>query len=255
MLQLYFMRLTLLFVSLLLGIPTIQAQGYAFGIKGGLTVGFQRWDQSFQRDPLYRYHGILFVESLNDDNAFALFAQGGYHIKGSAIRTFATTYQIPSGGFERFPAFTIPFEFRNVSLTLGGKKKFDLGLSSKYYYLLGIRGDYTVSTKLRPDFIEPNNPYALLYPIDSYVNKFNYGITVGGGLEWLFSEYVGGVVEITVNPDFSKQYNQPRIDNIINPFPVGGSNITSIPERQINNLTIEITLGLRLLHKIIYLDE
>lgn len=248
------MRLTLLLSLFLFSIPALQAQGYAFGVKGGLTVGFQRWDQAFQRDPLYRYHGIAFIESLDDDTNFSLFAQAGYHIKGSAIRTYATSYQVPSGGFETFPAFTIPFEFRNVSLTLGGKKKKDLGLDSKYYYLLGLRGDYTVSTKLRPDFVSENDPYALFYPIESYVNEFNYGITIGGGLEWLFSEYVGGIVELTINPDFSKQYNQPRIDNIINPFP-GGSNVTSIPERQINNLTIELTVGFRFLHKIVYLDE
>lgn len=247
------MRLTLLLFTLFFSTQMLQAQGYAFGVKGGLTVGFQRWDQAFQRDPLYRYHGILFIESLADDDQFALFAQGGYHIKGSAIRTYATTYEV-GGVFRNFPAQTIPFEFRNVSLTLGGKKKYDLGLDSKYYYLLGIRGDYTVSTKLRPDFIDETDPYALLYPIESYVNKINYGITIGGGLEWLFSEYVGGVVELTVNPDFSKQYNQPRIDNIINPYP-GGSNTTSIPARQINNLTIELTVGFRFLHKIVYLDE
>jgi len=245
----------LIFLSFLLQMQLpAHAQGYAFGVKGGLTVGFQQWDQSFQRDPLYRYHGIAFVESASEDNKFGLFAQAGYHIKGSAIRTFAGSYEV-NGIFRNFPAYTIPFEFRNVSLTLGGKKKFDLGVSTKTYYLFGVRGDYTVNTKLRPDFIEQDNPYIYVYPDEAFVNEFNYGVTVGGGLEWLFSEYVGGVLELTINPDFSRQYNQPRIDNIINPRPNGGSNTTSLEERQISNLTLELTLGIRFLHKIVYLDE
>jgi hypothetical protein len=247
-------QILLLAIGFLL-LHSLHAQGYAFGLKGGLTVGFQRWDESFQRDPLFRYHGIAYIESLSENNEFGLFAQGGYHVKGSAIRTFPFTYQLSGGGFETVPGFTIPFEFRNVSLTLGGKKKYDFGLNIKAFYLLGIRGDYTVSTKLRPDFIDENSPYALIYPIEPFVRKINYGATFGGGFEWMFSEYVGGVLEFTLNPDFSLQYNQPPIENIINPNPNFGANIITIPERQIRNVTLEVTLGLRFLHKIIYLDE
>ncbi|MDX1940166.1 MAG: hypothetical protein SFU99_06410 [Saprospiraceae bacterium] len=232
----------------------LNAQSYAFGIKGGLTTGFQKWDQSFQRDPLYRYHAIAFIESAPEENDFSLFAQGGYHVKGSAIRTFSTVIQTPSG-FVTIPRRDIPFEFRNISVTLGGKKKFDLGIESKYYYMLAIRGDYTVSTKLRPDFIDETDPYALLYPVEPFVNKFNYGFTAGGGLEFPFSEYVAGVLEFTLNPDFSKQYNQPEIPNVINPNPNGGSSTITVRERQITNVTLEVTLGLRFLHKIIYIDD
>ncbi len=248
------MRFLLVFVGLLLLVSGAQAQSYAFGVKGGLTVGFQRWDESFQRDPLYRYHAIAFVESAPEDDRFSLFAQGGYHVKGSAIRTFRQVVFVNSIPIV-IPSMTIPFEFRNVSLTLGGKKKFDLGIDSKWYYLLGVRGDYTVGTRLRPNFVDENDPYALLYPIESFVNKFNYGITVGGGLELPFSEYIAGVLEFTVNPDFSRQYNQPPIPNVINPNPGGGAgNTITVRERQISNLTFEVTLGLRFLHKIIYVD-
>jgi hypothetical protein len=62
------------------------------------------------------------------------------------------------------------------------------------------------------------------------------------------------VLEITVNPDFSKQYNQPRIDNIINPSPWASERTTSIPERSISNTTFELTLGFRFLHKYIIID-
>ncbi len=247
------MRILLLACLLLFITISTNAQSYAFGIKGGLTVGTQKWDQSFQRDPLYRYHAIAFIESAEEENRFALFAQGGYHIKGSAIRTFRQTVIVNGNQFE-IPSMTIPFEFRNISVTLGGKRKYDFGVSSKVYYLLGIRGDYTVSTILRPDFVNENDPYALIYPIEPFVNKFNYGITAGGGFEFPFSEYIGGILEFSINPDFSRQYNQPPINNVINPNPNGGSNLITIRERQITNLTIEATLGLRFLHKIIYVD-
>ncbi|MFN7115825.1 MAG: hypothetical protein ACK4TA_03445 [Saprospiraceae bacterium] len=247
------MRPILLLLAFLLLGTAAQAQGYAFGLKGGLTVGMQRWDESFQRDPLFRYHGVAYIESLSEDNQFGLFAQLGYHIKGSAIRTFPFDFQLPGGGFERFPGMTIPFEFRNISLGLGGKKKYDLGVSTKAYYMLGIRVDYTASTKLRPEFVDDRSPYAFIYPIEPFVNEFNYGAIFGGGLEWMFSEYVGGVLEFSVNPDFSLQYNQPPIENIINPNP-DGPNIINIPQRQIRNLTFEVSLGIRLLHIIEYID-
>lgn len=247
------MRRILFLWAFLLPLAALQAQGYAFGIKGGLTVGMQRWDESFQRDPLFRYHGIAYIESLSENNEFGLFAQAGYHIKGSAIRTFPFVYQLPGGGFERFPGMNIPFEFRNLSLSLGGKKKYDLGISTKAFYMLGIRVDYTASTKLRPEFVDEESPYALIYPIEPFVKKVNYGAIVGGGFEWMFSDYVGGVLEFTVNPDFSLQYNQPAIENIINPNP-DGPNIITIPQRQIRNLTFEVTLGIRLLHIIEYID-
>ncbi len=249
------MRRILFFTLFWCSFAALQAQGgYAFGIKGGLTVGMQRWDESFQREPLFRYHGIIYTESISENNEFGLFAQLGYHVKGSAIRTYPYTYQLPGGGFDRYPGLNIPFEFRNISLSLGGKKKYDFGIDKKAYYLIGIRGDYTVSTKLRPEFVDQNSPYAFIYPIEPYVKKINYGATVGGGIEWMFSEYVGGLLEFTVNPDFSLQYNQPKIENIINPNPNIGSNIITIPERQIRNVTFEVTLGFRFLHKIEYID-
>lgn len=248
-------KITLLLVLGLISI-SVEAQSYAFGVKGGLTVGIQQWGASFDsREPLFRYHGIAFIESAEEDEPWALFAQGGYHIKGSAIRTFRQTVQLPDGSTRTFPAREIPFEFRNASVTLGAKQKFNLGITeTKWYYLFGIRVDYTLSTKLRPDFIEETDPYALFYPFDDFVNKFNYGVSIGGGIELPLGELVGAVLEVTFNPDFSLQYNQPAIENVINPNPFASSRTTTIQERQIRNATFEVTLGFRFLHKIIYVD-
>ena len=63
---------------------------------------------------------------------------------------------------------------------------------------------------------------------------------------------MGGFLEISGSPDFSFQYNQGPIDNVIDPF--GGPN-RSIGQRQIRNFTIEISFGLRFLRKWSYVDK
>lgn len=245
----------LIALSFLLFTQSIQAQSYAFGLKGGLTIGVQNWDNSFQRDPLFAYHGIAFIESAPEGNEFALLAQAGYHIKGSAIRTFASTFVDQNGNQRRFPAFTQTFEFQNISLTLGGKQKYNFGSSdSRLYYMFGIRGDYTVGTNFDELDTNTNPSYALLYPIEGFVNKFNYGATIGGGVEVPLGDLYGMVLEFTVNPDFSKQYNQPRIDNVINPNPNGSQSTITIRERSITNVTFEVTAGFRFLNIIEYID-
>ncbi len=243
----------LFFLGMLFVAINAQGQSYAFGIKGGLTSGFQRWDNSFSaRDPLYRYHGIAFIETADEGSPFSLFAQAGYHIKGSAIRTYPTKVSTPTG-FQDVPGFTIPFEFHNASLTLGAKQRVGSG-ASDLYYLLGVRGDYTLSTNLDEVASDNKGIYLGILPFDAFVTKFNYGITLGGGIQFDFSEYVATFLELTVNPDFSKQYRQPAIPNVSNPNPNSSNSLITIPERQISNTTIELTLGFRFLHKIVYLD-
>lgn len=233
---------------LCLGWTSLQAQSYAYGIKGGATIGFQKWD-NFSRDPLFKYHGILFIESAPESNEFAVFAQAGFHIKGSAIRN-RNAFN-PNSGITFRPA-TREFQFRNFSLTLGGKQKYDLGASSKVYYLIGLRGDYTLNTNLS-EYEEFNQafPAFAIYPYEAFVRKFNYGVTVGGGMEFLISDKISGIVEFTVNPDFSRQYRQPPLPNLRDP--ITGNNITT-DERQITNTTFEISVGLRFLQEVEYID-
>ncbi|MBK9491348.1 MAG: hypothetical protein IPO07_23060 [Haliscomenobacter sp.] len=180
------------------------AQSTAFGIKGGLTAGRQRWDNTFERDMLLRYHGIAFIESASEDSRFALFAQGGYHIKGSAIRT------------------------PRSAVTGSGGTIFD------------VPNEYDI--------------YTIYYPIPGFVRKLNYGITMGGGIEIPFDELVGVLVEFTVNPDFSYQYDQPPLENIINPNPWAPRGNISLPQRRSTNLTFELSFGFRFLRKVIYID-
>ena len=240
------MKIRLLPIFLLLGFAVSgwAQSGSAFGVKGGLTMGFQKWND-FNQQPLFRYHGILFVESLGDN---ALFAQAGYHVKGSALRYLTFTNPI-SGNQGTAPAQD--FQFRNASLTVGAKKKHDIGNNdAKAYYMLGIRGDYTINTNLEK-YDDPNFPFLTTFPTDQWVRKINYGVTIGGGFEFPFGELMGGILEFTVNPDLSRQYNQPAIQNVYDPYTGTNRNIS---ERRIINITVEATLGLRFLRLVEYVD-
>ncbi len=137
-------QIAILFLALSLCVFDVAAQSYAFGIKGGPTVGFQQWNSS-DRDPLFKYHGIVFIESAPEGNQFALFAQAGYHVKGSAIIQRATQVYTPTGTVN-VDKQKKEYQFKNVSVILGGKQKYDFGESTKAYYSFGIRGDYNVAT-------------------------------------------------------------------------------------------------------------
>ncbi|MBK6619967.1 MAG: hypothetical protein IPH04_06565 [Saprospirales bacterium] len=218
--------------------------GSAFGVKGGPTMGFQKWND-FQQQPLFRYHGIVFIESLGDN---VLFAQAGYHVKGSALRYLRFTNPV-SGNVGTAPAQD--FQFRNASLTIGAKKKHQIGRGeTRAYYMLGLRGDYTINTNLK-DYDDPNFPFLTTFPTDQWVRRLNYGMTLGGGFEMPFGELVGGILEFTFNPDLSRQYNQPAIENVYDPYTGTNRNVS---ERRIINITFEVTLGLRFLQIVEYID-
>lgn len=227
----------------------LNAQSTAYIINAGPTVGLQKWDNSFDREPLFKYHIALGIESVdNEDDRGSLFAQFGYHVKGSANRF---TFFQQGGGVQ---TFSEEFRFNNLSLLLGAKGKTPIGLTGRgrYFYFGGIRGDYTLSTNV--DNLADNNPFlALYYPQIGFVNRWMFGLSVGGGLEFKLSELIGGQLMLSINPDVTNQYNQPPIPNVIDPFNPGQS--TSISQRRIRNTTLELSVGLRLLRKVEYVDE
>ncbi len=231
---------------------SLFSQGFHFGIKGGPTVGFQRWDQLGERDPLYKYHGILFIESAPEDGLFSVFAQAGYHVRGSANRIRSQTVQTPTG-FRDFEGRTIEFQFNNISVTAGGKQKYYLGASNtKVYYALGVRGDYNLSTNL-PTF-EEFNPFFLYQPRDEFVNKVTLGVYFGGGFEFPLSELVGMVLELSVNPDITRQYFQPPLENVLNPNPNSPNRVINLQQQSIRNFSLELTVGFRFWRKVEYID-
>lgn len=225
----FFYFAILLFMTL-----TSSGQSFHFGPKGGMAINLQQWN-NFERDPLFSAFGDVFIESYTEGSTSSLFAQVGYHTRGSAIRLFSFNG----------PSFNNSFKFNNVSLVAAAKRYTTNKKKARPYYLLGIRAEYTVSTNLS-DFQEFQS---LFYPIEFYVNKFNYGFTVGGGYDFPFGDLYGGFIEFTISPDVSLQYEQPPIPNVISPFT--GQTIT-ISERRIRNISLEITFGMRFLRKVEY---
>lgn len=226
------------------------AQSTAYVIQAGPTVGIQKWDNSFDREPLFKYHVALAIETVdNEEDRSALFMQLGYHIKGSANRF--SFLQSGGGGLQ---VFTEEFRFNNISFLLGAKGKYpiDAGGKTRYFYFGGIRTDYTLNTNI--DELASRSPYlAIYYPQIGFVNRWMFGVSAGGGLEFKFSELIGGQVTLSVNPDLTNQYRQPPLPNVIDPYNPGQS--ITISERRIRNTTLELSVGLRLLRKVEYLDE
>ncbi|MEQ8703888.1 MAG: hypothetical protein RIC19_08200 [Phaeodactylibacter sp.] len=227
----------------------LQAQGTVYGIKGGFTMATQQWD-ALNTDALFLPQGDFFIEDVPESNAFSLFASLGYHPKGSALRNrfFNNVF---NGQLTRVPPER--FIFHNASLVLGAKQKFDIGRGeSRFFYSVGVRADYTFDTNLDA-FDEINNFFFTTLPVDdpTYIREFNYGVTVGGGMEYNISEFVGLSLELNLHPDFSFQYEQPEIPGVTDPFT---GNQTTIPERQIRNIAFEVSLGLRFLRKVVYVD-
>lgn len=230
-----------------------NAQDFGWGIKGGPLFGFQKWNTGNQRDALIAYHAIAFIETVPEGNQFSTFAQVGYHVRGGAVRVRPFNYvDFFTGEARRSTAFRQNYKFNNISLTLGAKQKYDMR-NMKYYYMFGIRGDFTISTNLQ-DFqqFETQGALSFFYPQDVFVRKLNYGLLLGGGFEKDFSEYVTGLLEITINPDISKQYNQVLGGaSIYNPATM--TNI-AIGDRVLSNLSLEISVGIRFLTKVEYVD-
>lgn len=232
------------------GLAQTETGGYYFGLKGGLTISDQQWS-NFDRDPLLAPHVAGYIETLPEEGKFSLYAQLGYHVKGSSLlpRTFFNP------NFNQFFRSTSQsFKFYNLSLVLAAKQRVSQRGRYGLYYLFGPRLDYTLDTNLDiyTKFNEQNPQYAI-YPFDDkqFIRDINYGFTAGGGLEFPFSEMIGMMLEFTVNPDFSIQYQQPPIPNVLDTFT---NQTITIPERRIRNLTFEVTVGFRFLRKIEYID-
>lgn len=232
------MKRLILLVLLLGSFSQTEAQSYWFGPKLGPTVGFQQWN-NFDRQPLFTRHAAIFIESYAEegDNG-SVYAQLGYHTRGSSIRfTNGFTSDIFSEGIE----------FNNISLQGGIKRFINRNSKTNTYYSVGARLEYTINTNLQDENSEFLDPF---FPIDNFTNKFNYGISFGGGYQYNFSELFGGFIELSFHPDVSFQYQQQALPiGIVNPFT---GTVQTIGERQIRNLTVEISVGINILRKVIY---
>lgn len=231
----------------------IQAQDASysiFGIKAGSTIGFQRWN-NIDQDALFAYNAGVFAESLDQkDSKSSLYVGLAYSQKGSAKRNVQLFNSNGSGSLFG-GTFTRKYIFHNAILNVGAKNRLEKRSNGLVpYYVVGVFGSYTLGTNLD----EQENNVFLFDPIDENVRAINYGLQVGGGFEKQISEYIGIHLDISVFPELSNQYveqygNNPPV--VINPY--SGQQIT-LRDRNIKNLAFEITIGIRFLREIIYVD-
>jgi hypothetical protein len=222
---------------------SLWGQSFYFGPRLGGSMGFQRWE-NFQQSPLLTYHGDFFIESFSEENPLnALYAYLGWHNRGSAYRN--QRYFTIDGDILNVP--TKNFIFSNAVLGVGGKRFQQLNKKMQTYYLIGLRAEYTVLTNLS-EYDQFNAYFNYpFYPDNDFVKKLNYGVSVGGGMEYRLGKMAEGIIEFSVNPDLSRQYEQPPIPNVPDPYQPG--KLTSI-----KNITLELTFGLKFLRKVVYLD-
>jgi hypothetical protein len=242
MIRLVYLRcLLLIFYLSLSGIPAF-AQSYWFGAKGGAAMNLQSWgngspDVGLNRSPMFSVNGDIFVESYDEDKKGALYAQLGYHTRGSSLRFFS---------FNNTFNDLLSYRFRNIVLELGGKKSLKLIDDFEPYFIVGVRGEYTVGNNFN-NLVTFNT---LVYP--EFINKFNYGVTIGGGFEMYMSELSNVFLEFAVMPDLSFQYEQTPIYNIRSPWPP--YNNINLGLTQVRNLSIEAKVGVKFLRKVEYID-
>lgn len=209
---------------------------YAFGIKSGMVAGLQRINGLNNREALFGYQGDIFIETADEEDKFSLFAQLGYHQRGSAA-IFIGGYN-PFG--QNFPNERTKMLFHNASLVLGGKQKFDWNRGN-LYYALGLRGEYTFDWDLGYLNHITNQ--------EQFVRSFLYGVYFGAGVEWPFSEYTSGILELSIHPDLSRQMFLPQQLGVDR----NGQNFT-ISEQNIFNVSVELSVGLRFLHVVEVID-
>lgn len=230
------MKYSVSLCMLILSSVTVFAQSAAYGLKGGPTIGLQRWNNHQGNDPLIAYHLVAFAETANEGDKGALFAEVGYHIKGRGVHFRASVNPLTG---QSYSARNFQLRFHNTSLSLGAKNEFLSG-SVDAYYSLAVRLEYNLKTDLE-----------IYEGFENGVNKFVYGINLGGGFEFPFSEFATGVIDLRFSPDLSRQIFVPPIQNWENPYT---GRTETLREQSIKNIAFEISFGMKFLHKVVYID-
>lgn len=215
----YILMICLIFPFLLSGQGEVI---YAVKLAGGLS------SQNFttQRGGLTLTPGIdLYVANKDEDVPAQLYAQLGYHQRGSSRR---------QGGFSvKAPAY----RFDNVVLELGALREYEANEFLNYYYMLGVRGEVTVHDNL-DQVVSTNSFGSLNFLAPTFTKRFLYGLSVGGGLKGTVAGKTM-CLEVSVQPDLSSQYDQPyQLDYT---HPVWGRVI--LPPRKGRNISVEVKLG------------
>jgi len=224
-----------------------HAQSFWFGAKGGAAMNLQNWGNGgdgvgLNRSPMFSVNGDILIESYDEFYKGALYAQLGFHTRGSSLRFFS---------FNNVFSDLLNYKFRNIVLELGAKKTLNLGKEYNPYFILGIRGEYTVGTDFG-NFTNQGLLFTNNFVDNAFVKKFNYGVTVGGGFEMYLSALSNVFAEFSIQPDLSFQYEQPPLYNLTSPWPPFDK--VNIGLQQVRNVSIEAKVGIKFLRKVEYID-
>lgn len=209
----------------------INAQQMGFGVKGGLLVGTQQGKR-----PLFSYHGDLFFEKLGTwqgnqtPRRLGFVASLGYHRRGASYNV---------GSFNNSSRTIISDIFNNLSLAALFKGGYQLK-NFVPYYAAGLRLDYTLSTQM-------------VNPFDAQgVRPFNFGLWLGGGLEWEPPTLPFGLfIEISIHPDLTPQilFTKGTVIEYRNPFTNKVTYQTINQDRRVTNISLELTLGIKFIQR------
>ncbi len=233
------MARALILLASLLVFGTIKGQGTVFIPKVGLVGGVSNFS-NFQSLPLISYHASLAFEGYEEGAKNSFFGQIGIHNRGSNVRVLA-----PIGinsAIDRRQNIMLS----NISGQVGLKNRISSNNERRPYYSFGIRLEYTLSNNF-----ESFEELAGFLPLEPFINKWNYGASLAFGYEFEFSELFGGIVEASLHPDLSFQYNQQQ--SITINAPINGQAVV-LPRRQVRNVTFELSFGLRLINKVVYIN-
>ena len=225
------------FIVAFLTADSIIAQGTAFTLKSGLSLNTQRWTGLGSRSILLKPHYLLSIESLDLEDKNSFFLQAGYHQRGTAFR-FGRGVNPGTG--VAFGSTSRNVEFHNISLSAGVKTKKQLKENLKSTVFFGLRGEYTANTK-----------FEIYEPLEGGTRKMNWGVDAGMGLEWMFAEHMGAVVEFRISPDVSRQIFVPAYNGLVNPYT---GDTYSTQEQNIRNVSFELSVGLRFLRRVVYYE-
>lgn len=198
--------------------------GTYVGIKGGFGLGSQIWQNQLTNEVILVPSFDVFSETFDAYSFSSLYAQLGYHQRGSGLGI----------GTQVFASY----RFHNMALELGGKRIFHEINNRNIYWLIGVRGEYTLGTNINSQRTSLN-----FNALDQrFVNKINYGMSVGIGIQQELEHQQVVFIDLVFNPDFSNQYDQPLI---LGPFqnPFNTAQSIFIDPQAVRNYTLELKIG------------
>lgn len=224
-----------LVVFILFSTVNLVAQTTGYGIRGGVGLSSQRWQGGGQRDPLLTYHGDFILDSESESGNVYYLALG-YHLRGSSL--IFSRFVDQNGNTQ--PGGSFGMKFHNIGLEIGMKKakKSD---EWKFLYGAGIRVEYNAKTQIEvfPEYSE-------------FIVKTTAGLTVHGSVEKNLNKFVVLGLEARVSPDVTRQIFVPPGTNYYDPI-TGG--VRPGPGESIKNFGVEISLYLKLLQIVEYIEE